>query len=85
MKNFDYISVREQSGVQVCKKYFDVKAQWVLDPVFLCNKENYRKLAEQANGDHAEKYIGGYILDIDDKKLNIIQNLLYHLHSDRLH
>ncbi len=75
LKNFDYISVREQSGVQVCKKYFDVKAQWVLDPVFLCNKENYRKLAEQANGDHAEKYIGGYILDIDDKKLNIIQNL----------
>lgn len=75
LKNFDYISVREQSGVQVCKKYFDVKAQWVLDPVFLCDKENYRKLAEQANGDHAEKYIGGYILDIDDKKLNLIQNL----------
>ena len=75
LKDFDYVSVREQSGVGVCKKYFDVEAQWVLDPVFLCDKENYYKLAKKARVEHPMKYIGGYILDIDNEKIKIINKL----------
>ena len=47
MKRFDAFSVREQSGVDICKKEFDIDAQWVLDPVFLCKPEYYRELAKQ--------------------------------------
>ena len=34
-KNFDFISVRESSGVSLCKQYLGVEAQTVLDPTLL--------------------------------------------------
>ena len=40
LKPFKAISVREQSGVELCHNAGMV-AQWVLDPTFLLSKENY--------------------------------------------
>jgi len=37
--NFDYISVREKSGVKLTKKYLKKKSIRVLDPVFLIKKK----------------------------------------------
>lgn len=45
LKKFSYISVREESGVEICKKC-GVKAEWVVDPTLLLNKESYRNLYE---------------------------------------
>lgn len=73
LKDFDYVSVREQSGVNVCKKYFDVDAKCVVDPVFLCPKQKYEKIAEKADYSVPTAYIGGYILDITSPKLRILQ------------
>ena len=43
-KNFDLISVREQSGVMLCRDYLGVKAHLVLDPTLLLDKEHYKRL-----------------------------------------
>lgn len=41
---FDAISVREQSGVNLCKEHFGVSAQCVLDPTLLLDREVYEDL-----------------------------------------
>lgn len=41
LKRFDKISVREQSGVKLCKNSFGVDADLVLDPTLLHNAEFY--------------------------------------------
>lgn len=62
-KLFNAISVREDSGLKLCKEHLGVKATHVLDPTLLLEKEDYIRLVEQ-NG---EKESGGdlfcYILD----------------------
>ena len=46
LKSFDFISVREKSGVEICKDLFDVDAQWIIDPVFILDKSKYDELIE---------------------------------------
>ena len=46
LKSFDFISVREKSGVEICKDLFDVDAQWIIDPVFILEKSKYDELIE---------------------------------------
>ena len=43
-KKFDMITVREKSGVDLCREYFGVEATWVLDPTMLLNREDYEKV-----------------------------------------
>lgn len=73
MKKFDKFSVREKSGVEVAKNYFDIDAEWVLDPVFLCEKEKYFELAGASQKEKiAQKYISSYILDPAKYKFDIL-------------
>ena len=44
IKRFDAISVREESGVDLCEELFDVHAEHVLDPTMLLDKEDYLSL-----------------------------------------
>ncbi len=44
LKSFDFISVREKSGVEICKDIFDIDAQWIIDPVFILEKAYYLEL-----------------------------------------
>lgn len=44
LKQFDFISVREDSAVDICRKDFDVCAIQTLEPVFLCSPEEYDDL-----------------------------------------
>lgn len=41
MKRFQHISVREDTGVEICKKEFDVQATHVLDPVFMLSRNEW--------------------------------------------
>ena len=68
LKRFDAISVRETSGVNICRNLFNVSAEWVLDPVFLCKREIYSLLAEKSYFIPTKKYIAAYILDCDNTK-----------------
>ena len=48
LKSFDFISVREKSGVEICRDLFDVKAEWIIDPVFILDKSKWDELIENA-------------------------------------
>ena len=50
LKSFDFISVREKSGVEICRDLFDVKAEWIIDPVFILDKKNWDELINDASG-----------------------------------
>ena len=60
IQKFDYVSVREEDGSRICKKHFQVEAEQVLDPVFLCNPDYYKGLASKStvklNGDFVYAY-----------------------------
>lgn len=91
MKKFDAFSVREESGVRICKEDFGVAAEWVLDPVFLCNVQHYDELAESTSHKKEMGFIGGYILDPDNSKKDILDyvcdklQLPYHLNSEMIY
>jgi hypothetical protein len=44
LKKFDYISVREKSGLSICKQCGIDAADWVPDPTMLLDVKNYRAL-----------------------------------------
>lgn len=66
LKSFDFISVREKSGVEICKDLFDVAAEWIIDPVFILDKNKYIELAKNSSFDYSNKIIS-YILDPNKK------------------
>ena len=60
LAKFDAISVREESGVQLCENYLGQHAIHVLDPTMLLNANDYRVLLPQINH---QGEIFSYILD----------------------
>ncbi len=74
LKNFDWVSVREISGVDACRKSFGVEAVRMLDPVFLCERGHYDILADaSAHTQEKEEYLLCYILDPTPEKERAIQ------------
>ncbi|WP_218599661.1 polysaccharide pyruvyl transferase family protein [Polaribacter sp. NJDZ03] len=49
LKQFNAISVREESGVKICSETFDVKAAHVLDPVLLLNSDDYLPIIDKSS------------------------------------
>ena len=76
LKKFDAVSVREDSGVQLCKKYFGVEAQHVLDPTMLLGKEDYIKLFEANNTPKSKGNLLCYFLDETDEKKELIKRVV---------
>ena len=71
--NFKSISVREISGVKLCKKHFGVNdAKWVLDPTLLAHKSIYEKFFCETK---AENKIFAYILDSNEKTSQILREV----------
>ena len=62
LKSFDFVSVREKSGVEICRDLFDVKAEWIIDPVFILDRAKWEELIENATKDYSNKIIS-YVLD----------------------
>jgi hypothetical protein len=54
LKRFDYVSVREKSGVDICRQC-GVKAEWVPDPTMLLSVDDYRALYPLANQSNNER------------------------------
>lgn len=72
---FNAISVREDSGIKLCKDKLKIQAEWVLDPTFLLNKEDYIYLIKKADIKPSGKKLFTYILDNDNNKQSIIESL----------
>lgn len=62
LKSFDFISVREKSGVEICRDIFDIKAEWIIDPVFVLDKEKFEELADKSSINYGGKIVS-YVLD----------------------
>lgn len=66
-KQFDAISVREASGVGLCKEHFDVEATHVLDPTLLLTPNDYNELCKDI--EPREPFVFAYILDMNEQKV----------------
>lgn len=74
-KKFDMVSVREDSGVKLCKEHLGVDAVHVLDPTMLLTKEEYIQLIEKEKEPKSNGTLFNYILDPDAKKSAFIQKV----------
>ncbi len=62
----DSVFVRENSATDIMKNTFDVNAEMVLDPVFLCEKDDYEIIKSRKKIKH-KRFLFAYILDFDEK------------------
>lgn len=62
LQSFDFISVREKSGVEICKDVLGVDAEWIIDPVFILEKAKYEELINNATKDYSNEIVS-YVLD----------------------
>ena len=60
---FDGISVRENSGVVLCKEHLGCEAVQVLDPTMLLQKDDYVRLIESIHQPKSDGNLFCYILD----------------------
>ena len=63
---FSAISVREESGIRMCKELFDVQACQVLDPTMLLRREDYQRFASTAPQSPGNLMV--YVLDRTEEK-----------------
>ena len=66
LKLFSAISVREESGIRLCKELFDVQACQVLDPTLLLRREDYQCFASTAPQSPGNLMV--YVLDRTEEK-----------------
>lgn len=76
LKSFDFISVREKSGIEICKDLFDVKAKWIIDPVFILDRSKYDELITKATKDYTNKIVSYAFNETKEYKVacNYIKN-----------
>ena len=75
LQRFDIVSVREDSGVHLCKDVFNVVATHVLDPTLLLTKEDYISLLKLDKVPKSKGNLLVYILDYTDDKNKLIQHI----------
>lgn len=75
MRYFDGIGTREEDGVKICRDCYGIKAEQVLDPVFLADPQIYDELAEKSSHREEEPFIVSYILDPSPEKTEAILHL----------
>jgi len=74
-KQFDAISVREDSGVELCRKHLGVDAVHVLDPTMLLAPDDYRALLQVEDEPESPGDLMTYILDPSEEKTAVIQRI----------
>ena len=74
LKSFDIISVREKSGVEICKDIFDIDAECIIYPVFLMNKSEWEVLAKEGSLDTNGKIIS-YMIGTNSKYKKVYKYL----------
>lgn len=75
LNKFNAISVREKSGVSLCKDNLGITPQHLLDPVFLLDIKDYQKLIhnkEEPKKSLNEDGLLVYILDLNEDKKKVI-------------
>lgn len=73
-QRFDAISVREQSGVELCKKYFNIGVDFVIDPTLLLTAKEYNKLL-MGIPESKSRYLFAYVLDKTEEKIKYVKTV----------
>lgn len=73
-KLFDAISVREDSGVALCRENLMVEAKTVLDPTLLLDVSDYEKFCRSPHPEE-EPYLAAYVLDLNEEKIAYINSV----------
>lgn len=74
-QKFNLVTVREDSGVKLCKNHLGVDAVHVFDPTLLLTKEDYICLIDAEKEQKAVGTLFNYILDPDTRKSVFIQRV----------
>lgn len=74
-KNFDAVSVREFSGVNLCKNHLEIDAIQVIDPTLLVSASEYRQLVEKYDAPDFSKKLVTYVLDKSPDKKELIKKI----------
>ena len=74
LKRFDAISVREHSGIDICREDFDVEAERIMDPVFLADRECFLKLVDFDSLRYKDKIVC-LLLDMSETLRKSIEEL----------
>lgn len=75
LKKFDAVSVREASGVDLCRHYFGVEAVQMLDPTLLLSADDYRTLVRKAHTKPSKGNMLVYILDKTPEKEFLVKKI----------
>lgn len=71
---FRAISVREDKGIELCRRYLNVDAVKVADPTLLLDKEVYLKLCKDIP-EESPDFLFAYILDGTPAKYALVQDI----------
>lgn len=85
IKRFDHISVREESGIDICKNTFGIdNAVCVLDPTLMISREDYQPILDdwQDKSHLKKKYIAHMLLDDTTELKKESQNIADYLKAD---
>ena len=74
-KRFDLITVREASGVTLCREHLGVEAKHVLDPTMLLNREDYENVVKAEQEPASPGTLFYYILDPSDEKRGLMERM----------
>lgn len=74
-KLFDAISVREKSGVRLCKDYLGVSAQHLIDPTMLLTVQDYIALINRTKTEKSKGNAFCYVLDACDEINEVIRDI----------
>lgn len=84
-KLFNAISVREQSGIDLCKDYLGVDSDFALDPTLLLDKEDYLALIGKRYKGGKDEGVFSYLLDKNEDKMKaadyVAEELNTHVYS----
>lgn len=75
LNKFDFVSVREQDGVELCHKYLGCEAKCVLDPTLLLSKEDYRARIDFSKTPKSQGSLLCYIIDMDENKQKLVNKV----------
>lgn len=82
IKRFNHISVREESGIDICKNTFGINnVVCVLDPTLMINREDYQPILDDwKDKSHLKgKYIAHMLLDDTEQLKNGSKNIAKYL------
>lgn len=76
LKMFSAVSVRESSGIDLCRDNFGVPAIQVLDPTLLIEAHRYLELLPaDAPARPADSKLFSYLLDYDPRKMRVLERI----------